>query len=182
MSSPLNLEKITAILKGGGIIAYPTESCYGLGCDPDNEQAVMKIITLKKRAVDQGVIIIGANLDSLKPYCDTLKAPDIKKIAKTWPGPTTWLVPSSTHYWLRGKHPTLAMRVPDHVGAREICTHFGKPIVSTSANPHHFASAKTADAVYDYFNASVDLIVPGKIGKRQTPSTIIDLKTQKTIR
>ena len=182
MSSQTELKVIASLLHQGKIIAYPTESCFGLGCDPDNQAAVAAIARLKGRSLEQGFILIGDSISQIQPYCETLSKEEYDTIQGSWPGPTTWLIPSNTHSWLTGKHPTLAVRVPGHDLAREICSVFGKPIISTSANPHGQPSAKSAREVDTYFQNQVDLIIDGHIGHQENPSAIIDLKSGQKIR
>ena len=182
MSSRVDLNLIASLLSDGKVIAYPTESCFGLGCDPDNENALNKILILKKRSIDQGVIIIGDSFSQLQNYCNELPTAQIEKMESTWPGPTTFLGPSTTHPWLRGKHSSIGIRVPGHDLARQICTIFKKPIVSTSANPHGLESAKTPSMVTEYFSDQIDYILNKQIGDRTKPSEIIDLQSGNIIR
>ena len=103
MSSQIDLDLIASLLSDGKVIAYPTESRFGLGCDPDNEHALNKILTLKQRSIEQGVIIIGDSFHQLQQYCHSLTTDEVGQMENAWPGPTTYIVPSSTHHWLRGK-------------------------------------------------------------------------------
>ena len=182
MSSQIDLDLIASLLSDGKVIAYPTESCFGLGCDPDNEHALNKILTLKQRSIEQGVIIIGDSFHQLQQYCHSLTTDEVSQMENAWPGPTTYIVPSCTHHWLRGKHSSIGIRVPGHDLARQICTIFAKPIVSTSANPHGLESAKTASMVRHYFHDQVDYIIDEAVGGRLLPSQIVDLKTGKILR
>src|SRR5574340_195132 len=117
------IRKLRAHLKQGGVIAYPTESCYGLGCDPRNRRAVMKILRLKGRPQHKGLILIGADFAQLQPYVAPLDEGQWQQIAPSWPGPVTWLLPAarSTPVWLRGRHRSIAVRVIAHPLAAHLC-------------------------------------------------------------
>lgn len=170
-------------LKQGGVIAYPTESCYGLGCDPRNRRAVMKILRLKGRPQKKGMILVGADFCQLKSYVAPLDAGQWQKISPTWPGPVTWLLPASRKAlpWLRGRHCSLAVRVTAHPFAAHLCRVLGMALVSTSANRSGKKSARSYRECKHLFGDRV-LTLPGQIGRRKLPSTIIDLLTGAVIR
>lgn len=170
-------------LKQGGVIAYPTESCYGLGCDPRNRRAVMKILRLKGRPQKKGMILVGADFCQLKSYVAPLDAGQWQKISPTWPGPVTWLLPASrkAQPWLRGRHSSLAVRVTAHPFAAHLCRVLGMALVSTSANRSGLKSARTYAECSNSFGNRV-LVLPGLIGKRRKPSAILDLATGTVIR
>ena len=90
--SPHKLRAAVRHLGKNGVIAYPTEAVFGLGCDPDNIHAIKTILELKNRSVDKGLILIAADFEQLRPYIDTTELPDIGNVLKTWPGPVTWLI------------------------------------------------------------------------------------------
>ncbi len=173
-------------LTQGGVIAYPTESCFGLGCDPDNKQAVEKILALKQRPVEKGVILIASDYSQLTRYIDDAQIPQDKRyqVFSHWPGPFTLLLPikQGVPDYLTGRFDTLAVRVTAHPVARELCRQFGKPIVSTSANLSGQDSAKTAVEVEAVFKTELDYILPGMIGESDKPSTIINPLTQQVFR
>ena len=131
------LNVITA-LNDGAVIFYPTEALYGLGCDPDNEQAVMDLLAIKQRPVEKGLILIADNYSQLLPYIDDSKIPMDKRpeIFSSWPGPVTWVLPASESApkWITGKFDSIAVRVTNHAGVKVLCAEFGKTLVSTSAN------------------------------------------------
>ncbi len=182
LSSTL-LNRVRAHLEQGGVIAYPTESCYGLGCDPRNRRAVMKILHIKGRPQHKGLILIGSNFIQLQPYAAPLTDAQWRKIAPTWPGPVTWLLPSTskTQPWLRGRHQSIAVRVTGHPLAARLCQALNMALVSTSANRSGKKPARTAAACAKFFGPDV-LVVPGLIGRRKRPSTIIELGSEKTLR
>lgn len=170
-------------LKGGGVIAYPTESCYGLGCDPRNPHAIRRLLQIKGRPERKGLILIASGLNQLKPFLAPLKADQVRQLQSKWPGPHTWLVPASHNcpFWLTGRHPTIAVRVTAHQPALRLCREAGMALVSTSANRSGQKSAKTARECMRLFGNSVK-VVPGRIGKRRKPSTIQDLATGRIFR
>lgn len=172
----IDAARIRKHLKRGGVVAYPTESCYGLGCDPRNERAIRRILLLKRRSPTKGMIVIAAHRNQLRPYLAPLTPALERRMRAAWPGPHTWLVPASSFCSavLRGKHDTIAVRVTAHAGAAALCRAAGMALVSTSANLSGGKPAKTAAQCRRLFGRRV-LLVPGPIGTRRRPSTIQDL-------
>lgn len=170
-------------LKRGGIVAYPTESCYGLGCDPRNRDAVRKILRLKRRPQAKGLILIAANFTQLSPFITPLTAQQRAKAHSVWPGAHTWLMPArhSCPVWLSGKHASIAVRVTAHPDTVRLCKNVGMALVSTSANFSGGKAARTARECQRLFGNQV-LIVPGHIGRQRKPSTIQDFLTGRIIR
>lgn len=177
------IRKVRRHLKQGGVIAYPTESCYGLGCDPRNRRAVVKLLRLKGRPQGKGLILIGAHFRQLQPYARPLTRPQWQQVAATWPGPVTWLLPAErrTPAWLRGRHDSIAVRVTAHPLAAALCCAAGMALVSTSANRAGLRSIRTYSACVRIFGSKT-LVLPGLIGKRKRPSNILDLNTGMLIR
>lgn len=177
------LRRAASTVRSGGVIAYPTEYCYGLGCDPGQIPAIQAILSLKQRPRSQGLLLIAAGIDQLKGWID-LSVPAIRKrVEGSWPGPITWLVPPGPRAssWLRGNHSSLAVRVTAHVPAARLCRYIGMPLVSTSANRSGLPELRTAESVRMVLPA-VDYIVPGKVGDLGAPTAIRDAVTGKTIR
>lgn len=174
---------IQQYLKRGGVLAYPTESCYGLGCDPRNAAAVKRLLRLKKRSTSKGLILIAAHARQLRPYLAELPPALASRMRAAWPGPHTWLVPASRDcpVWLRGAHDTVAVRVTAHREAARLCELAGMALVSTSANLSGGKPAKTAAECRRLFGKRV-LVIPGRIGARRRPSTIQDLVSDRIIR
>lgn len=162
-------------LAQGGIIAYPTEAVMGLGCDPWNGAATAKILRLKRRPADKGLIVISSALEQLTRLVDFSRVPALEEITGSWPGPVTWLVPAqrATPRWLTGRHATLAVRVSAHPVVQQLCDKAGA-IVSTSANPSGCRPARTRRRARAYFGQDVDCYVPGAVGAEARPSTIRD--------
>jgi len=178
-----DLQQAVARLQAGGVIAYPTETVYGLGCDPVNESAVLRILELKQRPVDKGLILIAATADQFKRYIDPATFARYPHVLESWPGPNTWLIPCKpdTPRWLRGDFDTLAVRVIDHPVATSLCKLFNGPIVSTSANPAGHEPAMSALEVKTYFPDTLDMILNGNVGSGAV-STIRDAETRQLIR
>lgn len=170
-------------LRSGGVIAYPTESCFGLGCDPSSRLGVSRILRIKGRPQRKGLILIASGLNQLKPYIAPLTQSQLEKFDQTWPGPHTWLVASSRRCptTLTGRHPTIAVRVTAHKTSTRLCQQAGMALVSTSANRSGCQPAKTTRACYRLFGSSVR-IIPGQVGRRRKPSTIQDLATGRILR
>src|SRR6218665_315978 len=97
MPTPLSINEAAIRLKSGGVIAYPTEAVWGLGCDPFDETAVMRLLAIKQRPVDKGLILIAADLAQLQPLLDLPAMPETRlaEVLASWPGPHTWVLPAS---------------------------------------------------------------------------------------
>lgn len=171
-------------LHRGSVIAYPTESVYGLGCDPLCESAVLHLLALKKRAVNKGLLLIAADLMQIMPYIAAIPLDCMQKVLHTWPGPFTWVFPATklVPAWIHGDHNTVAVRVTDHPIAKTLCADFGRPLVSTSANLEGQSPACTAQAVAEMFPVGIEVIVPGKVGELAKPTSIRDALSGSLIR
>ncbi|MDP2155585.1 MAG: Sua5/YciO/YrdC/YwlC family protein [Sulfuricella sp.] len=181
--SAVLIQKVRAHFSGGGIIAYATESCYGLGCDPRNARAVRRLLKLKGRPQSKGLILIADRYSRLRRYVLPPTAEQSRQLDQTWPGPHTWLMPASRHTprWLRGRHESIAVRVTAHPDAAELCRALGSALVSTSANRAGLKPFKTYAACAKAFGQNV-LALPGRVGARKMPSTIQHLLTGRIIR
>jgi L-threonylcarbamoyladenylate synthase len=175
--SDLKVRLATEQLKAGDIIAYPTEAVYGLGCDPLNEQAVLRLLDLKQRTMNKGLILIAANFSQLKPFV-VYDEKILARILPTWPGAVTWIMPVQP--WvpesLTGSHRSLAVRVTAHPFVLALCQRFNAPIVSTSANPSHKPPAKKPLQVRHYFAQQAKIAVSA-LGEQKKPSAIYDAVT-----
>lgn len=171
--------KAAECLRQGGVIAYPTEAVWGLGCDPWNIAAVARLLALKQRDPAKGLILVAGNVQQVQPWLDALSVAQQKTLKDSWPGPVTWLVPDEmvAPSWVRGEHASIALRVSDHPVVQGLCEAFGGPMVSTSANPAGKAPARTAFDVRRYFGAALDAVAPGQTGGRTRPTEIRDLIT-----
>ena len=182
--SKRRLQSAIRHVREGGIIAYPTEAVFALGCNPDNTAALQALLDLKGRPADKGLILIAAQFDQLLPYIDTTAVRNLNRILKTWPGPVTWLIRarSGVPFWLRGQHETIAVRVTNHPIAAGLCNALGKALVSTSANPAGFAPAQSALKTRLYFGDSKIFILKGAVGPERKPSAIFDARTLARLR
>jgi L-threonylcarbamoyladenylate synthase len=170
-------------LARGGLIAYPTEHCFGLGCDPENACAVRRLLRLKRRPQAKGLILIAADLRQLEPYLAPLPAEDRARLTAYWPGPTTLLMPAAKHAprWLIGRHRTLAVRVTAHSYAADLCRGLGMALVSTSANLSARRPLRSARACRQVFGTRV-MVMSGRVGSGRRPSAIIDFASGRQIR
>lgn len=176
--SPVHLRVAARLLQSGGVIAYPTEGVWGLGCDPMNEAAVRRLLDLKQRPEAKGLIIIAASLTQVEQWLSGLDVGQRAACAATWPGPYTWVVPAaSAPAWLRGQHDSVAVRVTAHPGVQALCNAFGGALVSTSANVSGRPPARDALQLRQHFGRGLDYILPGRLGGDGKPSEIRDART-----
>lgn len=167
------------IIREGGVIAYPTEAVWGLGCDPWNPRAVDYLLQIKERPLHKGVILLAANFAQVEPLVKHLSNAQINLLKSSWPGPVTWLIPNNglVPDWICGQHTAFALRVTDHPVAAALAKAVGKPIVSTSCNPSTHAPARSIHQVRKYFPTELDMILSGPLGGNKNPSEIRDLLT-----
>lgn len=185
MANLLTLEQSDTLLKQGGVLAYPTEAVYGLGCDPNCEQAVLALLALKQRPIEKGLILIASDYAQLAPYIDesALSIQQKNQAIDSWPGPITWIFPKnqSTPYFLTGQFNSIAVRVTNHPLIQQLCSRFGRPLVSTSANLSRHPPCLTSAEVHQQFGESFP-VLQGELGGRTTPSQIRDILTGNIIR
>ncbi len=178
------LRKASLCIRGGGIVAYPTEAVFGLGCDPANPEAVSRLLAIKRRAQKKGLILVAADWTQLQPWLQPQSGERLRRLRESWPGPVTWLVPAATDCprWLTGEHTTLAVRVSDHPLVSRLCRRVGSALVSTSANISRQRPARTLLQVQLRFADKIDDWLPGPLGGYTNPTCIRDLATGKTVR
>ena len=177
------LRKVKRHLNEGGVIAYPTESCYGFGCDPFNYKAINKVIRIKGRSKTKGLIVIAGAQSQLRGLVNVPNLTNQEELAKYWPGfyslilPVTRQVPTN----LIGKHPKIAVRVSKHQLVKQLCNFLNIPLVSTSANKAGHISIKNYRECQRQFGNQV-LVLPGLTKFAKKPSTITDWETRKVLR
>lgn len=178
----MNANRAADILLHGGVIAYPTESVFGLGCLPNNADAIARILSIKRRDYAKGLILIAstaAQLDDWIALPDGVTLPAIDPLH-----PTTWIAPPGAAVTpiLRGDNPGIATRLTNHPIARAICDALDSPLVSTSANISGRPVARNRYILRRQFGTLVDYLVPGDCGDASGPSEIRHLLTGKVIR
>lgn len=182
--SDWHLRQAVRCLRRGGLLAYPTEAVWGLGCDPLNLDAVNRLLALKRRPAAKGLILIAAHFSELEPFLAPLHQSAYDRVMASWPGPVTWLLPAQR--WvpaeLRGRHGTLAVRVTAHPPARALCEAFAGALVSTSANPAGHAPARSALQLRRYFPDRSVQLLPGATGGRRSASEIRDGRSGRILR
>ncbi len=183
MASRFQIHNAATLIQGGGIVAYPTEAVYGLGCDPLNGGAVQRLLELKGRPAGKGLILIAADFDQLRPFINELAPEQMAAVHASWPGPVTWLLPAAAGVpaWLTGGRSTLAVRVTAHPLAAALCRAAAMPLVSTSANRAGRPPARSALQVR-LRCPGVDMILPGAVGGAGRPTEIRDARNGKLLR
>ena len=178
MSNTSTIKQAAEVFAQGGIIAYPTEAVFGLGCDPDNELAVQKLLAIKQRPVHKGLILLAANYSQLLPYIDdhALSKEQRHKIQSRWPAPITQVLPANQKIspLLCGDFDSIAVRITDHKDVVALCQQTNKPIVSTSANLSGQAPSTTWQEVTEQLSENIDYIVKSTTSGLLKPSTIIN--------
>lgn len=182
--SPFALRRAAQVLRSGGIVAYPTEAVYGLGCDPLQPGAVERLLELKGRAAAKGLILIAADFAQLAPYVRLPDSTQMKPVLATWPGPHTWIFDAAAGlpWWLTGGRDSIAVRVTAHPGAAALCRAFGGALVSTSANRSGQRAARSPLAVRRQLPRGIDLILCGPLGGAARPTTIRDARSGALLR
>jgi L-threonylcarbamoyladenylate synthase len=163
-------------LHAGGVVAFPTETFYGLAVDPRSPAAVAKLFALKRRPPDQPLPLIAADIDQVADHVGTL-TPLAKRIAaQGWPGALTLIIPASRRLCEEVHLSTgrVAVRVPGDGTARVLALHAGHAITSTSANLSGAPPASTADRVAAVFSDGIDVLLDGGATPGGLPSTIVD--------
>lgn len=174
---------IQTAFRRGRLIAYATESCFGLGCDPKNRSALKRLLRIKRRPWQKGLLLVADRASRLEPF---IVAPNVEQqiiLAASWPGPNTWIIKAAERIprALTGKHDAIGVRVTAHSGAAAIARIVRRPIVSTSANVSGRIPFKSYRDCVRRFGA-VAFVVPGKTGAANRPSTIRVLATGQVVR
>ncbi|MCT7942844.1 L-threonylcarbamoyladenylate synthase [Shewanella holmiensis] len=179
-------DAVVDVVLEGGVIAYPTEAVFGLGCDPDNDTAIQKLLAVKQRPWQKGLILVASNFDQLTPYIDEsqLTSAQLQFAFSKWPGPFTFVMPikPTVSKLLCGEFASIAVRVSAHPVVRALCDALQKPLVSTSANLAGEDPVVLAEHILSDFEGKIDALVMGSLGEQRQPSTIIDARTGQIIR
>jgi L-threonylcarbamoyladenylate synthase len=181
-----SIDAAATLLRRGGVLAYPTEAVFGLGCDPHDAAAFRRLFALKRRPPTQGVLLIAARFAQVEPYIDLARVPPgtLAAVQATWPGPHTWILPrrADAPAWVVGGHEGIALRVTAHAPAARLCEAFGGALVSTSANRHGEAPARAVADVLGSFGDELDGVLDAPLGDGSQPTTIRDALTGAIIR
>ncbi|WP_394132343.1 L-threonylcarbamoyladenylate synthase [Shewanella maritima] len=182
----LQPDAVVSIIEQGGVIAYPTEAVYGLGCDPDNDLAIEKLLAVKQRSWKKGLILVASSFEQLTHYVDTSQLTNEQLLLahSKWPGPFTFIMPvtDNVSHLLKGQFDSIAVRVSAHPVVKALCEATNKPLVSTSANLAGEQPAMSLVEVVSSFSAKIDGVVLGELGEQTQPSTIIDAKSGQILR
>ena len=172
----------TDVLLRGGVIAYPTEGVFGLGCLPDDQSAIQHLLDIKRRDAAKGLILIAANAGQFEGW---ISLPEGAALPDPDPAhPVTWIVPPGPRVTplLRGTHTNLAVRITTNPTAVALCLAADSPLVSTSANLSGKPTARNRNILQRQFGSVVDYVVPGDCGPASGPSEIRDFKTGDILR
>ena len=180
----LAIHRAARIVRGGGVIAYPTEAVFGLGCLPRDRRAVARVLAIKRRSWRKGLILIGASLEQLERYVRLPPEPRRTEVLKTWPGPHTWVLDASdeTPRWVTGGRPSVAVRVTAHPLAAELCRTVGDALVSTSANVSRRPPHRRLLGLRRDLGRRVDYVLAGPVGGLAAPTAIKDGRSGRQLR
>jgi L-threonylcarbamoyladenylate synthase len=173
-------DQVRAAFARGEVIAYPTETFYGLGVDPHNVQAVVRVFAVKGRPPGEPLPLIASDIGQIERCCGALSPLAARLGQRFWPGPLTLVLPIAFGRFpheLTGGRSSVAVRIPDHLGAIAVATSIGGLITSTSANRSAQPPADTADAVIDALGDDVAVVVDSGPTPGGAPSTIVDVTT-----
>jgi L-threonylcarbamoyladenylate synthase len=182
MASDFSIRHAAKIIRQGGVLAYPTDTIYGLGCDPLNRGAVERINLIKNRPLSKHFILLAGSIEQLEPLLDIDDRQ--KKTIQQTTKPTSWIVKASrnTPAWLTDSEHQLTVRISQHPLVQRLCLLLGHAIISTSANPSGRHPAKNSIQIHQYFHSSVDKILASHKKLVARPSTIIRLRDNCIIR
>ncbi|MDE0223828.1 MAG: L-threonylcarbamoyladenylate synthase [Gammaproteobacteria bacterium] len=169
----LDLKTAADVIVGGGVVVHALEGVWGLACDPFDERAVERVLRIKRRRHDKGLLVVASSASFFEEELACLTAAARRTVIESWPGAETWVVETRRFPpWITGGRPTVAIRVPGHRQARALAGLCGGPIVSTSANVNRFPPATTELRARRHFQHRVDFILPGSTNNLQGPSRI----------
>ncbi|KAF1015005.1 MAG: Threonylcarbamoyl-AMP synthase [Stenotrophomonas maltophilia] len=182
----LTLDTAVATLRAGGVIAYPTEAVWGLGCDPGHETAVHALLRLKQRPVEKGMILVAAELPQLQGWVHLHALPDARQreVLASWPSANTWILPAGPRApaWITGEHSGIAVRISAHPLVAALCHAWGGPLVSTSANLAGEPPARSRDELDPRLLRLLDGILDGDTGGLAQPTPIRDALSGQVLR
>jgi L-threonylcarbamoyladenylate synthase len=175
-----SLAEAVAVLKGGGLVAYPSDTVYGLGAAASNERAVARVFAVKGRLSEKALSLLLADVEDMGPLCGEVP-PSARLLAERfWPGPLTLVLRRSPSFRSAalGSGDSVALRVPDHFFLRQLIRALGEPITGTSANRSGRPSCRSAREVQRQLGGVLDLIIDGGPSRGGQESTVVDITTQ----
>jgi L-threonylcarbamoyladenylate synthase len=180
----LALRRAARIVRSGGVIAYPTEAVFGLGCLPRSAAAVGRVLAIKRRSWRKGLILIAATVAQLERYVQLPAEPRRSEVLRSWPGPHTWVLDARPEAprWITGGRSSLAVRVTAHPLARELCLAVGDALVSTSANVSRRPPHRRLLKLRRDLGRQVDFVLAGALGGLAQPTVIRDGRSGRVLR
>ncbi len=183
MNNTAQIQKAVKLVLQGKVIGYPTEGVYGLGCDPFNQAAVERILVIKQRSMDKGLILIASNLEQIQTLISADAQIYLHRISDSQ-SPCTWIFPKSASApkWISGQHDSIAIRLTQHPISQALCTQIKTPLVSTSLN------VSGDDAIRHYreipleLKQKIDYVIEAPTGGLQQSTPIIDAITGNQLR
>ena len=182
MASDFSIRHAAHIIRHGGIIAYPTDTIYGLGCDPYNFDAVEKINLIKQRPMNKQFILLAGHIDQISPLVNISKKQELLITQNI--EPTSWVIKANQQVpvWLTDNTGAITVRISNHVFVQQLCHMLGHAIISTSANPTGKKPAQNSLELHKYFHHTVDKILATNEKLTARPSTVIRLSDNHIIR
>lgn len=184
MTARFRIDRAARIIVAGGIVAYPTEAVYGVGCLPLLDQALERIIAIKQRDAGKGLIVVAGELAQIEALAELPGGAPGRQIRASWPGPVTWIVPARPGLpaLLTGGRPTIAVRLSAHPIVRQLCRRTASALVSTSANFSGHRPAHTALAARRALGRQLDFVLAGPLGDAARPTEIRDAASGQVLR
>lgn len=171
---PQAIEKAHAIIRSGGLIAFPTDTVYGLACDPWNEQAILTLYKAKRRPPDKAIPVLIGDMEQLRLVASQIDPKAAHIASKFWPGALTILLTKDASLPpVLSQYPSVGIRMPDHPALLALLKTTG-PLATTSANLSGSANLVSAEEVFSQFNGSLDLVLDGGETAGDMASTVVD--------
>ncbi|HXK62231.1 MAG TPA: L-threonylcarbamoyladenylate synthase [Acidobacteriota bacterium] len=174
------LETVAVVLREGGIIVYPTDTIYGLGCSIKQVNAIERVFEVKRRPARKGALVLVPRLDTVTRLCPEVPDTLFRLASRFWPGPVTFLVPARAElsHWIKGERGLVGVRNPDSQYLHLLMEMVGAPLLSTSANLSGAQSSGNTAELKKIFAPQVDLFLDGGDVSVPTASTVVDLSVE----
>ncbi len=174
MPTEKEMKQAIQTIQSGGLLVYPTEAVYGLGCDYNNQAAVERLLLLKQRNVSQGLILVASHVQQVLPLIKLSDQNELARALKTWPGHNTWVFKATDRVptWISGAHGTVAVRVSSHQSVKLLCDTLNQAIVSTSANISGQVTPNEINHIQKEWGTAVDCYLDQPLGQSTQASSI----------